>query len=153
MTDSGRLVLREALFRGRFGIQMAAPHSDAAPVSLARLAFQGGSYDGLSLGGLPHSFGVLKKNDGSRFVGQWAAGDFILGQATRQGDMKCTGQVQARCYLCICFSLVNTSSRFSSMKITNFTAWDPLSIFSDRLRTESIKKTFSRQGAATATHV
>jgi hypothetical protein len=72
---------------------MAAPHSDAAPLSLARLVFQGGSYDGLSLGGLPHSFGVLKKNDGSRFVGEWAAGDFILGQSTRQGDLKCTGQV------------------------------------------------------------
>jgi hypothetical protein len=73
---------------------MASPLSEAASVSLARLLFRGGSYDGLSHSGLPHSFGVLKNADGSRFVGQWNEGDFVLGQATRPGNLKCIGQVR-----------------------------------------------------------
>jgi hypothetical protein len=73
---------------------MASPQSDFGPVSLSRLVFQGGSYDGLAFGGLPHSFGVLKMADGSRFVGLWQQGNFILGQATRPGNLKCTGEVR-----------------------------------------------------------
>jgi hypothetical protein len=81
---------------------MSSPQSDAEPVSLARLVFQGGSYDGMALSGLPHSFGVLKNADGSRFVGEWNKGVFVLGQSTRPGDLKCTGQVlpQRFCSLC-----------------------------------------------------
>jgi hypothetical protein len=75
---------------------MFAPQSDPASLSLARLSFQGGSYDGLSRGGLPHSFGALKNADGSRFVGEWNEGDFVLGHATRPGDLKCSGQVPQR---------------------------------------------------------
>jgi hypothetical protein len=73
---------------------MTSPQAGAGSISLARLLFQGGSYDGMSLCGLPHSFGVLKNTDGSRFVGEWNKGFFVLGQATRPGDLKCSGQVQ-----------------------------------------------------------
>jgi len=71
---------------------MTSSQSSSAAPSLARLTFDGGSYDGLALNLLPHSFGVLKMADGSRFVGQWDQGNFVLGQATRPGDLKCTGE-------------------------------------------------------------
>ena len=73
---------------------MSSPQPDTGLLSLSRLVFQGGSYDGLAICGLPHSFGVLKSADGSRFVGEWEMGNFILGQATRPGSLKCTGEVR-----------------------------------------------------------
>jgi hypothetical protein len=73
---------------------MTSSHSDSESLLLARLLFEGGSYDGLAFGGLPHSFGALKLDDGCRFVGQWDHGYFVLGQATRSGSLKCTGEVR-----------------------------------------------------------
>ena len=73
---------------------MTSLQSDAGSLSLARLTFQGGSYDGLALGSLPHSFGALKMADGTRFIGRWEQGSFVCGQATRPGDLKCTGEVR-----------------------------------------------------------
>jgi hypothetical protein len=75
-------------------VKMSSPQPDNGSLSLSRLVFQGGSYDGLAICGLPHSFGVLKLADGSRFVGEWEMGSLILGQATRPGSLKCTGEVR-----------------------------------------------------------
>ena len=80
---------------------MSSPQPDSGSFTLSRLVFQGGSYDGLAIGGLPHSFGVLNMADGSRFVGLWEKGNFSLGQATRPGNLKCTGEV--RLELCSSF--------------------------------------------------
>ena len=66
----------------------------AATPRLARLMFEGGArYDGMAVDAVPHSFGALHMADGSRYVGQWEQGRFVLGEATRTGDLKCTGQV------------------------------------------------------------
>jgi hypothetical protein len=128
---------------------MSASQSDLASLSLARLTFQGGSYDGLSRGGLPHSFGALQKTDGSRFVGEWKEGDFSLGQATRPGNLKCCGQVpprrlQATCAFCF-LALLKVQLFFSSMRITSYMAWGQPSISSASLKTATITKILSRQ--------
>jgi hypothetical protein len=111
-------------------ITMTSPQSSAAVPSLARLMFDGGSYDGLALDRLPHSFGALKMPDGNRFVGQWEQGIFVLGQATRPGDLKCTGEVRWWIGLVLivvfyCFPNI----RLSLVTITNCTVWDLALIF------------------------
>ena len=111
---------------------MTSSQSSSAAPSLARLTFDGGSYDGLALNLLPHSFGVLKMADGSRFVGQWDQGNFVLGQATRPGDLKCTGEVRPWIVLWFCwchYVYCLSNILLSLVMVTNCTVWDPASIF------------------------
>jgi len=115
---------------------MTSPQSSAAVPSLAvpslaRLMFDGGSYDGLALDRLPHSFGALKMPDGNRFVGQWEQGIFVLGQATRPGDLKCTGEVRwwIVLVLIVVFYFCFPNIRLSLVTITNCTVWDLALIF------------------------
>ncbi len=65
----------------------------SSETSLARLEFDGGTYDGAAQQQLPHGHGALLARDGARFVGLWTRGAFVIGAANRPGGMKSAGEV------------------------------------------------------------